>query len=103
MKKYKTVKGLLDNESRWCKFAAAKNANDVSVSETSKDAYKFCLLGAMGLVYGEAGLSRTYGIAEEKLVKAIQKFHPRIKSIAYFNDRVADHAEIKKVLKEANI
>lgn len=95
--KYKTVRGLLADKSRWCKFAEDKINKDGTIS--------YCILGAIQRT------GNTNEVARRRIADAIRKFFPRASShydptniIIDFNDAPRrTHAQVLKVLKEAKI
>lgn len=85
---------LLSKESKWTKIVAARNKQNKVVSSTSKDAVKWCALGALAKCY-EGNI--------EDYLKAYNKLSSVIKgSIGKWNDS-NEYETVYKTLKKLNI
>ena len=102
MKQYKKVKTLLASPNRWTKGSFAVDSDGLSVASDSPRAVAFCLSGALNHVYGDTTIR---DVKRKKLLKVIAKLYPQHKSNSpiHFNDQIANHTIIKKVLKEADV
>lgn len=94
MKTTITALELLKDPSKWIQGNMAKDINNNIVPYDSKEAYKFCLIGALYKVYG-------YGTKEcDEAIKRMNVF-PHI-NLIQFNDNHT-HQEVLNLLKEAKV
>jgi hypothetical protein len=94
------VKELLADEKAWTRWAFARDAEGNAVSPESRDACRFCLLGAIRRCY--AGDHDGMWAAMDRLRQVIPAGDAH--EISEFNDLPGTtHAAVLAVVQEANI
>lgn len=93
MPTFKTVADLLEDPSRWTKDAIARDSEDHELDyATDPKAAKWCLLGAIDVVYP---IPKRFGIAYD--IRAKTK-----SSVSAFNDHHS-HEEVLNLVREMGI
>lgn len=99
MRTYKTVRGLLADPKRWTKNAYARRADSSLVDIHDPAACRFCLSGAIDLVY-------TIGRSDKVRTKVANLIRSRLLGdcLISFNDsRRTKHSDVLQIVKDAGI
>lgn len=117
--KYKTIRELFSDRSRWTKNSIAKDKNGKSVHADEGEAVSFCLLGAVYHVYGYSdrghgwgSSSKSHEVISKINRKLVKSFPKRIYSLVrgdainlhFFNDNdITKFEEILEVVRAARV
>ena len=94
------ISDILTDESKWTRGVFARNENDDPVDSLSKEAVKFCLIGAANRACYESNSSD---------VRSIDRLHQIVvkrgyTSVSMFNDASdVTFSDILEVIKEADV
>lgn len=97
---------LLDKSSKWTKGVNARDKNGKECNARQKKAVCFCLNGALNKCYPR---STTRERAEHALEEACKELFPRRtgkcgwRHIAFNDSKATTFADVRKVLKKANV
>jgi hypothetical protein len=97
IEKFKTVRELLADKSRWCQRFYARDAKGRRVNPRDGSAVSFCLLGACARVYA----SRP-ALEEREAIDKLQQLIPLYPGIVTFND-TSSHAQVLDLVTKAGI
>jgi len=107
MSKPTTVRELLSSPGKWCKDEMAKNVDGDDVDEFHPEACQWCLLGAIGVVYGPTWTPQ-YDEAKRKVLKVLRSrrlaSRDCLAPTSTFNDApTTDFPLLRSVIEEAGI
>ena len=106
MNESKTVSDFLSSPDKWCKGEMAKNADGDEAAEFDPEACQWCLLGAIGVIYGI--WTPQYDEAKRKIREVLtrRKLVSRscLTPTSEFNDAgTTDFPLLRSVIEEAGI
>lgn len=96
---------LLNHPRKWIKSCLARNKQGDSVNSRSRQAAKWCLVGALEKCYGPEWTGSKFQAAEAKLREATQKLFPQFGGdiVCFNNDENTTFRMLRAVIRKAKV